>query len=268
MTGPRRSLGRVATGRLRHLGAFRRTLRRRVGEVARLLPPAWRWALVVTLVLRVAVAVVQLAAGGLLPGLDPVDVPPVPGTGFRGWRAHSAAAQGWGLLGAGLERYDALWYLALARSGYPPGTPEDLPGAAAFFPGFPLLIRLLSWAGHELVVASLITLLATIAALAGLYTLVVEETADPLRARRAVLLLAVFPSAFFLVAPYSEAPMLAASVWAAVAAQRGRWGRAALLAAAAATIRNVGVLLSIWLLALAWQRRTMVRCAVPRCGRR
>ncbi|MEX2274920.1 MAG: hypothetical protein WEA10_05075 [Actinomycetota bacterium] len=58
-----------------------------------------------------------------------------------------------------------------------------------------------------------------------------------------MVLLAVFPTAFFLVAPYSEAPFLLFALLAFWGARRERWWVAGLAGAAAALTRNVGLLL-------------------------
>lgn len=224
------------------------------------LAPAWRRAIVTALVLRAAVTVVVLAAGGLLPGLDPVPVAALPEAGFRGWGAATSRQQGLGLVGAGLERFDALWYLAIARDGYPVGT-GGLPQAAAFYPGtaltFGLLGRVLG--GAYLLAANLVSLAGTVVGLAGLHRLAEQLGLDDGTARRSLLTLAVFPSAFFLVAPYSEAAFLAASVWTLLAARQRRWGLAAVAGLAAGLTRNVGVLLALPVAieaATAWRRRS------------
>lgn len=219
------------------------------------LPVAWRLGIATAVVLRVALAVLAILAGGLLPGLDPVGVAAVPGTGFGGWRGATSAEQGSGLLGAGLERFDALWYLAIAADGYPTGT-ADVPQAAAFFPGYPLAVGLVGrlLAGAYLLAANLVSLAATAAGLAGVHRLaaVTRGDGDPGLPRRALLLAAVFPTAFFLLAPYSESLFLATSTWAIVAARERRWGLAAAAALGAGLTRNVGVLLVLPLAIEAW----------------
>lgn len=229
----------------------------RARSAAASIPEAWRRAILTTFVLRLLIAIASFAFGGLLVDLDPVDVQAVAGTQFSGWEAAGSRAQAEGLLGAGLERFDALWYLAIAEQGYPAETlGGDIPGAAAFFPGFPLLVGLLGRVllGRWYLAGSLVALGATVAALAGIHRLVSEETGDVELARRAVVVTAVFPSAFFLVAPYTESLFLAVSVWALVWAQRGRWGPAAALAVYAGLTRNVGVLLVIPLLLEVWRQ--------------
>lgn len=219
---------------------------------------AWRRGIVAAVVLRTGLAVVALVGGGLLPGLDPVSVGAVAGTGFSGWTGASAGDQGYGLVGAGLERFDALWFLAIAADGYPTGT-GDVPQAAAFYPGYPLAVGLVGriLAGAYLLAANLVSLGATAAAFAGVHRLAeVAGPGDDDAPRRAMLLLAVFPTSFFLLAPYSEASFLAVSAWALVAARERRWALAAATAAVAGVTRNVGVLLALPLAieaALAWR---------------
>jgi hypothetical protein len=70
-----------------------------------------------------------------------------------------------------------------------------------------------------------------------------------------VLLVALFPTAFFLLAPYSESLFLLLAVWAFTEARRERWGRAAVAGAAAAATRVIGVVLAPALLAEALSRR-------------
>ncbi|HEX9888934.1 MAG TPA: hypothetical protein VGA69_05620, partial [Nitriliruptorales bacterium] len=70
----------------------------------------------------------------------------------------------------------------------------------------------------------------------------------------AIVVAAVFPSAFFLVAPYTESLFLATSVWALVWARRGGWRWAAPLAVYTGLTRNVGVLLALALALEAWRQ--------------
>jgi hypothetical protein len=207
----------------------------------------WRFALVVALALRFVVALVGLSAEHWGTTQDPVDVDPI--GDWRGWEAPVTGERGVGAVGAGTERWDALWYLAIARDGYP-STDGPAPRPYAFFPLFPLVVGILGrlLADSYLLAANLVALAATVAALAGTYRLVAEETGDDPLARRSVLTLATFPAAFVLVAPYTESTFLALSVWALVWARRGRWARSVPFAAGAALTRNVGVLLVVALL--------------------
>ena len=125
-----------------------------------------------------------------------------------------------------LARWDAVWYLRIADSGYTGSEPR-----AAFFPLYPLLIRALAApAGGSpaalLAAAYLIALGAFVAALALLYRLVELELGRRL-ARPTLLLLALFPAAVFFGAPYSESVFLLCAVGAFYAARTGRFAWAA-----------------------------------------
>jgi hypothetical protein len=157
-----------------------------------------------------------------------------------------------------LARWDAVWYLRIADSGY-----AGSEGRAAFFPLYPLLVRGAGEVGGgspaALLVASyLISLAAFLAALALLWRLVSLELGRPL-ASPALLLLAVFPGALYFGAPYSESLFLFASVGAFYAARTGRfaWAGAALFAAAGT--RSAGLLLLVPLVMLWWRQRPDLR---------
>ena len=240
----------------------------------RRLPVAWRRALVATAALRALVGLVSVVAPRLFGTAEAVPV--AAAEGFNGWVA--APASGLALVGAGLERFDALWYLAIAADGYP--TTEAVPQAVAFFPGFPALVALVGalLGGRLLLASHVVALAATVAAFAGVHELVramatrrrTRLAAADAHARRAVLLLACFPTAFFLVAPYSESLFLATTAWTLVLAGRGRWVAAAALGFVAGTIRPLGVVLALPLL-LAGPRdaplqRWLVTVAAPAAG--
>jgi hypothetical protein len=155
---------------------------------------------------------------------------------------------------APLARWDAVWYLRVAESGY--GESE---ARAAFFPLYPLLVRGLAAPfgaspAALLVAAYAVALGAFYGALTLLYRLVSLELGRPL-ARPTLLLLAVFPAAVYFGAPYAESLFLALSVGGFYAARTGRWAWAGACAAAAAATRNSGVLLMLPLLIVWWGTR-------------
>jgi len=132
------------------------------------------------------------------------------------------------------QRFDANWYLKIAQRGY---AAED--GSTVFFPLFPLLIRLF---GGALFVSVLISNLCFLAALYLLYQLACDLVGAP-AAARAVALLAIFPTAFFFYAPYTESLFLLLTLASFRAAQKSRWALASIFAALAALTRLQGVLL-------------------------
>jgi hypothetical protein len=146
------------------------------------------------------------------------------------------------------ERWDACWYARIATFGY---TPD---GSTAFFPLFPAVERIVALGGPHVVIAgTLVNVIAMAFALWGLYRIAARDHGDAV-ARRAMLLLAVFPTAFFLLAPFSEAIFLALSVWTIERARhRGGWPAAAALATLAGLARPVGGMLALPLAWLAWR---------------
>jgi Mannosyltransferase (PIG-V) len=151
------------------------------------------------------------------------------------------------LLVAPAARWDAVWYLAIARDGYhhDPNTLRD-----AFYPLYPLLIHIGNWVlGSRLLVAILISLGCFLVALALLYRLAeIELGAED--ARSTLLLLSFFPSAFVFSAIYTESLFLMLSVGAFLAARKGRWAWAGALGALAAATRNSGIVLLVPLVVL------------------
>src|SRR5919197_3221094 len=104
---------------------------------------------------------------------------------------------------APLARWDSVWYLRIADSGY-----GDSPPRAAFFPLYPALIRSLAapagGSDAALLLASyIISLAAFLGALVLLYRLASLELGRRFAAPT-LLLLAAFPAALYFCAPYSE----------------------------------------------------------------
>lgn len=142
-------------------------------------------------------------------------------------------------------RWDWGHLIRIAEHGYT--SPITDPNATAFFPLYPLTVKGVSALGFSpLVAGMLVSYAASVVALAFLYRLVAEES-DAETGRRAVLYLALFPTALFLVAPYTEALFLAGAIPAFYYARRGRWHLAAFPAAVAGATRFAGVFLVIGL---------------------
>jgi hypothetical protein len=195
----------------------------------------WRepflYCLRVYLIARAAVFALGLLAMGLVPLYAQGAVP--------GWKGPTPVA-GWSNAFTAWERADALWYLRIASSGY---RADD--GSAAFFPLFPMATRVLGvlTGGHWLLGAYLVANLSLLAGMVLLYRLTELEHSRQ-RARRAVVLICIFPTSFFLFAPYTESLFLALSVGAFYFARRGRWLLVAVLGILAALTRSPGLLLA------------------------
>ncbi|HXM87290.1 MAG TPA: mannosyltransferase family protein [Solirubrobacteraceae bacterium] len=167
-------------------------------------------------------------------------------------------------LAAPAARWDAAWYLVIARYGYRPDLGPYTSSRDAFFPLYPLAVRAIGASGVPLVLAGVLVSIAALAlALYGIHRLTTLELggatararqslsarARPVAsspasvARLAVLVTAFAPMAFFLSAAYSESLYLALSVGLFYAARRGRFLTAGALAALAAATRSAGVVL-------------------------
>jgi hypothetical protein len=162
---------------------------------------------------------------------------------------------------APLARWDSVWYLRIADSGYG-GTASSSAPRAAFFPLYPLLVRVLATPfgaspGALLLAAYAVSLAAFLGALVLLHRLTELELGRRL-ARPTLLLLAVFPAAVYFGAPYSESLFLLLAVGAFYAARSGSWAWAGACAGLASATRSAGLLLLIPLVMLWWgsqQRR-------------
>lgn len=150
------------------------------------------------------------------------------------------------------ERWDACWYMKIATYGYEPGE-----RSVAFFPLFPAAVWLvgaltaLPYPPAGMVVSAI----AYVVAVTGLLRLIADSHGLAI-GRRTVLYLSVFPAAFFLFAPFTEALFLAGAVWGIVFARNRRWLLAALCAAIAGLTRAQGLLLAI---PLAWEAFLAIR---------
>jgi Gpi18-like mannosyltransferase len=154
---------------------------------------------------------------------------------------------------------DAWFYRSIATSGYeqrPFG-----PGTAnwAFFPLYPLAVRMLG--GDYAVSGMLLSNAALLAALLLLGPLTQAAGGSDDDAARAVFYAAFFPTSYFLSMPLPESLFFFLTIAAFFAAQRERWWLAGMAGALAAATRPAGVLLFPALALLAIERRTWRRAA-------
>jgi hypothetical protein len=202
-----------------------------------------RPSVMVFLGVRIGLSLLSLAAVTLITPRQGVPV-------VDGWPI-GPVTTGWQALVTATERQDAAWFLRIATGGYAVGD-----GSAAFFPLYPMAIKALAWlpAIGPLGAALIISNACFVGALVMLHGLTRLEGFSDRVARTTVLLIAIFPTAFFFLAPYSEAPFLLLSVSAFWFAQRDRWALAALMGALAALTRSIGLLLVLGLAVEAIQR--------------
>jgi hypothetical protein len=155
-------------------------------------------------------------------------------------------------------RWDWAWYQAIAQGGYIANHARQSLGGVfqdgtAFAPGYPLSVRAASDVLHIPLIDAgmLITFICTVVALIGLYKLAQMDW-GPGVARTALLLTLIFPGALFLVAPYTEAPLLMCSVWAFLMVRRERLVAAGLFAAAATAVKMPWLLFLVPALCVEW----------------
>jgi Gpi18-like mannosyltransferase len=139
------------------------------------------------------------------------------------------------------QRWDTIWYTKIAEQGY---SSNDL--SVAFFPLFPLLIKIVSplTANNFVAAGVIISSLAALVSFALLYKFTTALYGEA-TARRTVLYLAAFPTAFFLFAAYTESLFLALTLGALLAANAQRWEFGAVLGGLAALTRPQGILLIV-----------------------
>ncbi|MGH2516544.1 MAG: mannosyltransferase family protein, partial [Ktedonobacterales bacterium] len=137
------------------------------------------------------------------------------------------------------ERWDAQWYLGVAQHGYTSAQ------SAAFFPLYPLLIRVVETiiGPHWLAAALLASNLGALGAFVGLGLLAARESGTGRAAPETIRVFAAYPLAFFLAAPYTEGVFLALAVFGLLAMRQGRWRWATLCAALAMLTRPTGIIL-------------------------
>lgn len=178
---------------------------------------------------RLGLFLIGLLAVALLPANEHASLP--------GWQL--IEGPGWNNLFTAWERWDGLWFLQIATNGYSQG---DF--SAAFFPLYPLLIRWISplLGGHPFAAALLISNACYFGALVVFYELTRGEYGHAM-ARRSVLYMAVFPTAYFFVAPYTESLFALLAMGSFLAARRRRWEFAGVCGALAAATRSIGLIL-------------------------
>jgi hypothetical protein len=152
-----------------------------------------------------------------------------------------------------LRNWDGLWYRLIALEGYAGGTQS---AKAAFWPLLPGIMRggseVTGWTVDS--VGYLVANLAFLGALLLLYRLILLDFGDATLARRTLWVLALFPTALFFSAVYTESLFLFLTVGALYLWRRDRLWLAGLVGIAAALARSGGVFLILPFLALLWDR--------------
>ncbi len=165
-------------------------------------------------------------------------------------------------------RWDATWYLAITLDGYVE------PSRTAFFPLYPLLVRIAGLPGAAvgddriayLLAGIAVSLAAFAAALYVVRRLAELDLGEP-AARATTWLVALFPTAFAFSAIYTESVFLALSAGSFYAGRLGRWRWAGVAGLLAAATRSTGVLLVVPLAILWWRGAPRAPATSPGCAR-
>lgn len=158
--------------------------------------------------------------------------------------------------------WDSGWYWDIATHGY--YFRPDGPSSIAFFPLYPMLMRLAAapFGGGDRatwIAGILVSLLAYVGALVALHRLAMRLSGSREAARRTVLLVVVFPWSLFMTRVYSESVFLLTSVLAISAAYDRRWWYAGVWGALATLTRPNGILIALPLVILAMSDRPGIR---------
>ncbi len=169
--------------------------------------------------------------------------------------AAMAAAQGdslWGLL----NKWDANYYVDIARAGYAPADETAL----AFFPGFPLVVRAVSnLLGTDIAgTAMVLNLFFTIALAAGVMALARQMGLGTRGQVLGATVVTSAPMSIVFSMPYTEALFGALAIWSVVMLHGKRWIAAGVLTFLAAFVRltAVDLIVVFALMVLCKARRT------------
>lgn len=148
-----------------------------------------------------------------------------------------------------LTSWDGLWYLRIVRSGYPhlirPDVTYDMSDArAAFFPAYPMLVRLVDRIvpGGD-TVAALFTNFVLGAVAVFLAGLLARELFGVRVSERTMVLIALFPGSFVLSFAYTEALLLTLAAGCLWFLLKRQWLLAGILAAIGTATRPNGIAL-------------------------
>ncbi len=148
------------------------------------------------------------------------------------------------------QRFDTNWFLSIAQRGY---ASDD--GSTVYMPLYPLLIRVFGtlFLGRDLFAAFLISNVAWVIVLYLMYRLT-QQVLNEGAAKRALIYLALFPTAFFFLAAYTESLFLALALGSLCAARKNNFLLASVLSSFAALTRLQGVLLIAPLAYMVWEQ--------------
>jgi Gpi18-like mannosyltransferase len=152
-----------------------------------------------------------------------------------------SSTQPLGLLMGMFAIWDAPHYMYIAQHWYT--NQGDAANFIVFFPLYPLLVRLITFDFSYVNLSGLaVSNVASIVAVIYLFKLAKLDYSDSV-AKKAVLFLCVFPTAYFLSAPYTEGLFLALVIASLYYARNARWALASFLGFLASLTRIAGLIL-------------------------
>jgi hypothetical protein len=218
------------------------------------------WGFAATFGLRIGLGLVMAATWLVVKSFIPVSVLVDP-TPYGKLMVHTTFP-GDILLGVWV-RWDAVHHLNLALRGY-----FDLgAGESVFYPFFSFLVNAVArlTSGDYTLGGLIVSTMGAFATFTCLYRLV-DSIYGSGPARWSVVMLAVYPTSLFLIAPFSESVFLALTIGAFLAAYQRRWWISGGLGFFAGLTRGPGILTVLALAVLAWQqwkRRTDIPAVDP-----
>jgi len=139
--------------------------------------------------------------------------------------------------------WDTQHYLKIAQYGYSSSTVDERHLLIAFFPLFPLLIKIFSFVFQDYLLSALVVSnIAYIFAVFYLYKLVLLDF-DKEDALRSIIYFSIFPTAYFLHAAYTESLFLALTIASFYYARKERWVLSGVIGMLAAMTRVTGIIL-------------------------
>ncbi len=161
----------------------------------------------------------------------------------------------------GFARWDAEWYRTIAREGYVyfPGVQSSV----AFWPTYPLVIRLLSWAFPTIYITGTFVTIVSSAVVVVVLRKWAKLFVSPVVAFTAVALLCVFPFSWYLYGVvYSDALFIATAIGAFYLVERDRYFWAGLVGILATAGRPAGLVVALALVLRVIERRNRAHGAV------
>jgi Gpi18-like mannosyltransferase len=148
-----------------------------------------------------------------------------------------------------LNGWDGTWYRTIGQAGYLSHLlpwKEDVPLALAFFPFYPVLIRLVAFVIPDFWIASVVVSNICFLVSAVLFDALIKlDYPDPKVGHRAITFLMFTPMSFFFSMAYTESTFLMLSLAAFLAARKEKWLIASLCGMCLSVTRPPGFLIAL-----------------------